>query len=1139
MDNIIEDQESRQRALNPGGSFIVQAPAGSGKTELLTRRFLALLATVEHPEEILAITFTRKASAEMRLRILETLESFSKLEKEPESAFEKEGYELAKAAYQRNIDCGWNLLAQPNRLRVQTIDSFCLSLVRQMPVLSHSGALPDIGEGAEILYNQAVSEMLRDVLSDKSESALSMALEKVLVFLDNKVPRLQKMLVSLLGKRDQWLRHINQDLEGDDLRYVFEQVIEQQVTKHLSLLVDATPAELEKDFIQLVRYAHTNLRVGKPEVMSPLLLDIESFPGESWEDLQVWRDLSDLVLTGAGTVRASLTKNIGFPAGGKGEEELYGFTKSEMKARKQEFVEILSTLGNNEPFIHALKLTRDLPADGYSDEQWQLLEELPVVLNSLIGYLTVLFHENNTVDYVEISSRATRALGEDDNPTDLGLSLEYRLKHLLVDEFQDTSLSQFTLFRKITAGWQTGDGHTFFAVGDPMQSIYRFREADVSLFLQAAELGIGDVKLEPLTLTVNFRSRKPIIDWVNTCFAEIFPKQNNRHLGAVSYSPSTSFKGESEASFVKYSFIHDGTDKQEASRIAEICAERLSSEPDETIAILLRAKKQAQEIVEALRAKDIAYSAVEMERLQDRAVVRDLLSLLRAILHPADKISWLAVLRAPWCGLTLCDMDTLINSEKNSTVWEAVNNEPACETLSKDGQTRLQRLREGLEPAMNARLRGVLAGWLEAAWRSIGGEYCLESDTDRRAVEMFLELIREAEANGRLLDEAKLSDDMSRLFAPPSTDPNVRVQLMSIHKSKGLEFATVIMPGLNRKGANDASELLNWVEFAGDGDESDLLLAPISSTGSSEPILNLVKNVSKLKADNELLRVLYVGTTRARERLYLTACPKIKKDGSPQLGSGSLLKALEPVVRSKLTRLEETPEVVEKSLDTESQLPIGPPLKRLNTGWEAPAIESDIYSIKHQTQAADTETQSLQYLWAGDTARHIGTVVHRQLQRIVEEGLNFWSDDSISENKTLYHKLLRNAGVPENELIVATDNIAKVLQNAINDKQGQWILDPSHHDSRSEYALTARLNEGVQNIVIDRTFIDEQGVRWIIDYKTGQHSGGGLDAFLDSEVERYREQLETYAAVMKTIESNPVKVGLYFPLYQTFRHWDA
>ena len=113
---------------------------------------------------------------------------------------------------------------------------------------------------------------------------------------------------------------------------------------------------------------------------------------------------------------------------------------------------------------------------------------------------------------------ALRALGTPDEPTDLLLSLDVRVHHLLVDEFQDTSNSQWELLERLTAGWEAGDGRTVFVVGDPMQSIYRFRDAQVGLFLHARRAGLPGVKLEPLTLSTNFRSQAKIVEWVNQVF---------------------------------------------------------------------------------------------------------------------------------------------------------------------------------------------------------------------------------------------------------------------------------------------------------------------------------------------------------------------------------------------------------------------------------------------------------------------------------------------------------------------------------------------------------------------------------------------------------------------------------------------
>ena len=135
----IPDQAARERALNANTSFIVQAPAGSGKTELLTQRFLVLLSRVEYPEQIIALTFTRKAASEMRARIIKALQLAVSTEA-PKSQHQQLTWRLAKRALEKNNILQWNLLANPNRLRIQTIDSMCASLSKQMPLLSGFGA---------------------------------------------------------------------------------------------------------------------------------------------------------------------------------------------------------------------------------------------------------------------------------------------------------------------------------------------------------------------------------------------------------------------------------------------------------------------------------------------------------------------------------------------------------------------------------------------------------------------------------------------------------------------------------------------------------------------------------------------------------------------------------------------------------------------------------------------------------------------------------------------------------------------------------------------------------------------------------------------------------------------------------------
>src|SRR6185312_5311724 len=200
----LSDEQQRLAALDPKQSFIVQAPAGSGKTELLTQRFLILLSQVKEPEEILAITFTKKSAAEMRARIINALENALN-NPEPDTAHAKKTWHLAKKVLQQDALLKWNLLASPNRLRLQTIDSFNASLTRQLPLLSHFGATPDITNDPYPLYRKAVQEFLSHLEEDQQWSN---AIAIILLHMDNDLNKVESLLVNLLAKRDQWLRHI-------------------------------------------------------------------------------------------------------------------------------------------------------------------------------------------------------------------------------------------------------------------------------------------------------------------------------------------------------------------------------------------------------------------------------------------------------------------------------------------------------------------------------------------------------------------------------------------------------------------------------------------------------------------------------------------------------------------------------------------------------------------------------------------------------------------------------------------------------------------------------------------------------------------------------------------------------------------
>ena len=204
------------------------------------------------------------------------------------------------------------------------------------------------------------------------------------------------------------------------------------------------------------------------------------------------------------------------------------------------FKDILASLSGNDRLLSALIDVGRLPDPEYSDDEWEILNELLSLLPIARRHLTDLFAERGVVDFQAIAMAALEALGPEDNPTDLMLSLDLRIQHILVDEYQDTSRRQLELLRALTRGWEPGDGRSLFIVGDPMQSIYLFRDAEVGLFLDAQDSGIGEVSLDSLTLQSNFRSQAAIVDWVNDAFQGAFPEGDDPFMGAMRYIPFAS-----------------------------------------------------------------------------------------------------------------------------------------------------------------------------------------------------------------------------------------------------------------------------------------------------------------------------------------------------------------------------------------------------------------------------------------------------------------------------------------------------------------------------------------------------------------------------------------------------------------------
>ncbi len=1118
---VIPDAKQRERALDPRQSFIVQAPAGSGKTELLTQRFLKLLSHVTQPEEILAITFTKKAAAEMRARIIKTLKKAA-FEAEPTAAHEKMTWQLAQHALQQDKKCQWHLLDNPNRLRIQTIDSFNASLIKFLPILSHFGAPPEITDAPEELYREAVQEFLTHL---EENVAWSDAIAQLLIHLDNDLSKVETLLINILGKRDQWLRYMIIDSDEASLRNQLEENLAAIVLEALSAMHTHFPRDYQQEMLAIARFAASNLKLSG-NLSHPIMhcLDRIGFPRAALEDKLLWQGICDLLLTEDKTWRKRFDKRQGFPAASDTKNKVEKALFKDMKDRHAALIENLSATTH----LHtALCAFRHAPAATYEESQWQTLYALYQVLRIVVAQLNVVFRLHGKIDYIENAQAALFALGSDDNPTDLALSLDYQIKHILIDEFQDTSNTQYELIKKLTAGWQPQDGRTLFVVGDPMQSIYRFREAEVGLFIRARHHGIGHIKLEPLTLAVNFRSTAAIVNWINKSFQVILPPQEEVNTGAVSYSPSmanTSSEEQPESGVKIHAMTSDDKAAQ-AQGITALIKQLRQDKPHESIAILVRARSDLKNIIPALKKASLTYRAIKIDPLGARVVIQDLMALTRALTHPADRVAWLAVLRAPWCGLSLSDLWLLAGKFPQHTLVETLTAQ--LKLLSDDGQQRLARVLPVLTNKLAERQRHPLAQWVESTWLLLGGPACLAQEIDLEDVKAYFNLLATLDDGGSLAAMDTLAAEVNKLYATPNNMADYDCQIMTIHNAKGLEFDTVILPHLEKQPPHDREQLLLWMEKPRENAQNRLILAPMRATGAAlDQTYDHIKQQHAAKAEHEIGRLLYVAATRAKQQLYLfLTFYSDQPNDEPKAAKGkSLLKKLLPAIQSELAM--QTP-FIEPEEDARA---VARPIQRLTQAWTNSINEIPADPItRHQNRPGFTLTQ--------DYPKIIGTLVHKILENIARQRADWWLAKPLATRTRYIENRLTQAGITASHLSSATATVQTAINNTLNDRRGLWILD-AHTDAKTEVQLTAILNGEVNQLVIDRTFIDADGVRWIIDYKTAFYDGADLEKFLAAEHADYAEKMHWYHHAMRELGERSIKLGLYFPLLSAWREWE-
>ena len=1205
------DQPARNEALDPRRSFLVQAPAGSGKTDLLTRRLLRLLAEVDDPSQIVAITFTKAAAAEMRHRILDALERAAS--ETGAAATDPSSMEfLAARALQRSQSLGWKLIDLPGQLRITTIDAFCREIALQQPLVSPLGSGLDIAGTPRELYRRAARRSLEQI--GRGDPALVSAIESLLQWRDNGWQEIEDLLVEMLAKRDRWMQGFLVDREPDwpalreRLERPFARTVRGQLLR-LNLLLDQVPGARE-EALALARFACEDPGANSPvELAACTEIAPPRNAGEIESARTACASLAAFLQTQAGKWRSEkgLNSASGFPATDRGRAGKLRFAKLIAKLR---------TIGGLES---ALAEICALPPARFSDDDWYIVQACFQLLAHAAAQLKIVFAEHGGADYVEVAQTALSVLkGENGIPSDTALSVADGIRHLLVDEFQDTSRRQHELLRHLVAAWPDRESRTCFVVGDPMQSIYFFRDADAELFSRVKTNGLEIADEQPLLLdfvplTANFRTARDLVRSLNSMFEAVFHVDDGSGIefahaeparrdvtGTLVWTPPAA--PQLHCTFMPASARGHNADRNQKERIRAEREAALHQEVEEVvalirghqvrmeaarasgqryrIAVLGRTRSALTAIAAALHSVKIPFLAVDLEDLRKRPEILDAVALARALLNPHDRVAWLGVLRAPWCGLSLADLHLLVSADDLALQREAIPTllRERGALLSTPGRMAVEHLRETAEFAADLRASHpslTLGSWLAQVVERLGGDLCVDAASRANLDLLWTKLDNLSAGEQDLLGPAvdvALKD--LKALPDPRADSECGVQLMTIHSAKGLEFEVVIVPELQAANRGAQFELLSWLERglaeSEDPDEiTEFLVAPLQTKGADAGASRrFVNEARRQREEQEMRRLLYVAATRAREELHFFARPEFttNAEGTRELAdvTRSLLAtgwpALEAGVRQQFEQwdLQAAPEREEGTLEqlaaAESSQPIDFPAPAKPVClWRLPEELYRVVRLQNPSVVDRMSSSSAgpEYLRheGGLRSRVLGSAVHALLQRLTRLVAESGWDAARNELPLCVPGTAaqaRAAGIERKEAERIATHALEITLAASSDPLGRWILSP-HPDAASELRWAGITENGLRQTQVDRIFrAGEQpngpgeDVWWIIDYKTAHADNSAPEGPLPELRSLFAPQLESYARMMRRMRGQDaqIRAGLYYPRMMRFDWWE-
>jgi len=474
------------------------------------------------------------------------------------------------------------------------------------------------------------------------------------------------------------------------------------------------------------------------------------------------------------------------------------------------------------------------------------------------------------------------------------------------------------------------------------------------------------------------------------------------------------------------------------------------------------------------------------------------------------------------------DLHALVRNDTTSSVWELLQDEERMASLSEYGQQAIESARESLQLLIAQRRSQTLRDLIERVWFALGGPGALDDNYAIENVYRYLDVLGGLERAGTLLDVGELESvlDLERV----SSNDNARLQIMTMHRAKGLQFDHVLLFGLGRQAGKGDRRVLSWFDLPIKHGAERKVISPVGPRAEVEndPVHRYIELTESQKDRHEQARLLYVACTRAKNSLHLMGNTALAPDGESfkPARSDSLLHLLWPAVEGEFARQFEEADIATPGSD--SSVWVTPRLRRFSAPWTLPEVALlPGQGSPHDTTPHDNEVE---FYWVGSDARIAGTLVHRWLQLIADKRSGLKPADQLKLHE-ITSRWLQESGISRDAASPILVRVENAVTAMLNDEKGRWILEGDGH---AELALTGVAENELVSVILDRVRIDEDDTHWIIDYKTSSHEGGNLAGFLQVEADRYKSQLARYASIYENWSGANVKCALYFPLLQSF-----